>query len=81
MATAENRDLIGVNPQPGADRFTSDGLTWIQANADAAKRSREPSDASEFDPDPPGAPNRGYCGKTEFGSPTIGVGRAGFRRH
>jgi hypothetical protein len=36
MATAENRDLIGLNPQAGADRFTTDGLTWLRANFDAA---------------------------------------------
>jgi hypothetical protein len=74
MARAENRDLIGLNPQPGANRFTADGLSWLRANFDAAKRWREPAGASEFDPDPPNAPNRGYCGTTEFGSPRIGIG-------
>ncbi len=74
MASAPNRDLIGVNPQPGANRNTADGLSWLRANFDAAKRWHEPDGASEFDPDPPGAPNRGYCGKTSFDAPTIGIG-------
>lgn len=77
MPTAENRDLVGLQVQPGADRFTSDGLSWLRANFDAAKRWHEPDGASEFDPDPPGAPNRGYCGKTDFDEPTIRMGRAG----
>jgi hypothetical protein len=81
MASPENRDLIGLYPQPNADRFTSDGLAWLRANFDAAKRWKEPAGASEFDPDPPNSPNRSYCGTTEFDEPRIGIGRAGFRRH
>jgi hypothetical protein len=81
MATAENRDLIGLHHPVAADRWTATGQQWIKANFDAAKSCREPPGASEFDPDPPGAPNRGYRGTTEFDTPTIRVGRAGFRRH
>lgn len=75
MATAENRELIGLNPQPAADRFTSDGRQWIAANFDAAKRWREPAGCSEFDPDPPNSPNRSYCGTTDFDEPTFGIRR------
>jgi hypothetical protein len=62
MAIPENRDLMGLNPQPAVDRFTTDGLTWVRAHFDAAKRWREPAGASEFDPDPPNSRNRSYCG-------------------
>jgi len=75
MAKPANRDLIGLGYPVTADPMTCDGNTWIQANFDAAKRWREPKGASEFDPDPPGAPNRNYCGTTEFDSPTINVSR------
>jgi hypothetical protein len=77
MATAKNRDLIGLGYPPGADGWNSDGLFWLRANFDAAQWWHEPAGANEFDPDPPGAPNRGYCGKTDFGEPSIRMGRAG----
>ncbi len=80
MAIAENRDVIGLYPQPAADRWNSDGLSWLRANADAAKRWREPAGCSELDPDPPGAPCRGYRGTTDFDAPTLSIGRAEFRR-
>ena len=75
MARRENRDLIGLGYPVTADPMTCDGQQWIAANFDAAKRWREPAGASEFDPDPPGAPNRNYRGTTEFDSPTIGASR------
>ena len=75
MATAENRDLIGLGYPVTADPMTCDGNTWIQANFDAAKRWQEPAGASEFDPDPPEAPKRGYCGTAEFDSPTMAASR------
>jgi hypothetical protein len=81
MAKPANRELIGLDYPLAADPKTCDGLTWVRANFDAAKRWHEPPGASEFDPDPPGAPNRTYSGTTEFDTPTIRVGRAGFRRH
>ncbi|MET0994142.1 MAG: hypothetical protein ABWY20_08705 [Mycobacterium sp.] len=48
--------------------------------AEAAIRWREPPGASEFDPDPPGAPCRAYHGKTAFDEPTIRASRAGLAR-
>lgn len=75
MAKPANRDLIGLASPVTADPMTCDGQQWIQANFDAAKRWQEPAGASEFDPDPPEAPNRGYCGTTEFDSPEIDTSR------
>jgi len=75
MASPANRDLIGLPYPVTIDPMTCDGQQWIAANFDAAKRWREPKGASEFDPDPPGAPNRNYCGTTEFDSPTINASR------
>lgn len=75
MARPENRDLIGLGYPVTADPMTCDGAQWIAANFDAAKRWREPKGASEFDPDPPGAPNRGYRGTTDFDSPRVAASR------
>jgi hypothetical protein len=76
MATPPNRDLIGLDSPVTVDPMTCDGNSWIQAIFDAAKRWTQPAGASEFDPDPPGAPNRGYCGTTEFDwPPPIGTSR------
>jgi hypothetical protein len=75
MATAENRELIGLGYPVTADPMTCDGGQWIAANFNAAKRWRESKGTSEFDPDPPGAPNRGYRGTTEFGTPTFRASR------
>ena len=73
MVKPANRDLAGLPYPVTVDPMTTPGDQWIAANFDAAKRWQEPAGASEFDPDPPGAPNRGYCGTTEFDTPTIGV--------
>ena len=70
MAKPENRDLIGLGYPVTADPMTVRRPAWIAANFAAAKRWKEPAGACEFDPDPPGAPNRGYRGTTEFDSPT-----------
>ena len=75
MARPENRDLIGLGYPVTADPMTCDGQQWIEANFAAAKRWTQPAGASEFDPDPPGAPNRSYRGTTEFGSPTMAASR------
>ncbi len=75
MAKPENRDLIGLGYPVTADPMTTPGDQWIAANFDAAKRWQEPAGASEFDPDPPEAPNRSYCGTTEFGSPRMAASR------
>ena len=75
MAKPENRDLIGLTYPVTADPMTCSRRTMDSANFDAAKRWQEPAGASEFDPDPPEAPNRGYCGTTEFDSPTMGASR------
>ena len=72
MAGAENRDLIGLDPQPAVDPMTASGSTWVEAMFDAAKRWKEPAGSSEFDPDPPDSPNRSYCGTTEFDTPSYG---------
>ena len=56
MATAENRDLTGLGYPVTADPMTCDGQQWIEANFAPAKRWTQPAGASEFDPDPPGAP-------------------------
>jgi hypothetical protein len=69
-------ELIGLVQQPEADRFITDGITWVKTHFEAAQRWQEPPGASEFDPDPPDSPYRGYRRTmTSADEPRMGTGR------
>ena len=75
MAKRENRDLIGLGYPVTADPMTCDGEQWIAGEFRRRQALARTRWRKRIRSDPPGAPNRDYCGTTEFDSPTIGASR------